>query len=71
MAKPPKIFLTTMAGKSIADVVSRQHIISEAVYCRALKHCFDGGDPVDEWLMAEEEVGNMLYGRKGIDDYPE
>ena len=59
------------SGSSTGNIVNPHHIISDTTYCSALRHGFDGGDPVDEWLMVEEEVDHMLYGKEKIDDDPE
>ena len=34
----------------------RARLIAEAAYFRAKKRGFKGGDPVDDWLAAEQEV---------------
>lgn len=51
------------SGKS-QTMSSGDHAISDLGYCRTLRHHFDGGDPVEDWLMMEEEVDFMLYGGK-------
>ena len=38
----------------------RQLMIAEAAYYRALQRGFSGGDPVDDWLQAEQEINNEL-----------
>lgn len=53
--------LETRFSKSKQD---RDSIISDVVYCHALNHSFDGGEPVDDWLIAKNEVDRMLYSRK-------
>jgi hypothetical protein len=35
-------------------------MIAEAAYYRALDRNFEGGDPVDDWLLAEHEVNQQL-----------
>jgi len=60
-AKPHKISprklgkqSTSPSGKSIGE--ERFNMISEAAYYSALGRDFDGGDPVEDWLMAEAEI---------------
>jgi len=57
-AKPHKIGKKPPApsGNSKSDEESRFNMISEAAYYRALGRGFGGGDPVEDWLMAEEEI---------------
>ncbi len=38
----------------------RQRMIGEAAYFRALERGFTGGDPLDDWLVAEREIGRAL-----------
>ncbi len=57
------------SGKT-ADVISlksqpvsseeRQRMIAEAAYFRAMQRGFDGGDPMDDWLIAEREINKLL-----------
>jgi hypothetical protein len=35
-------------------------MIAEAAYYRALQRNFQGGDPVQDWLMAEHEIDQRL-----------
>lgn len=35
-------------------------MVAEAAYYRALARGFQGGDPVDDWLMAEQEISRAL-----------
>lgn len=35
-------------------------MIAEAAYYRALRRGFNGGDPVDDWLDAEQEIDRAL-----------
>jgi len=48
-------------GKTMGNGEHSFKMISDVEYCRALKHGFDGGDPLDDWLMAEEEMNHMQY----------
>ena len=62
-AKPHKIGKksSSPSGKSMADGEDRFHMISDAAYYRALGRGFDGGDPVEDWLMAEAEIDGMPH----------
>jgi hypothetical protein len=40
----------------------RQRMIAEAAYFRALNRGFQGGDPIDDWIAAEVEIGVSLPG---------
>lgn len=40
----------------------RQQMISENAYFRALNRGFQGGDPVEDWVTAEREIGERLQG---------
>ena len=38
----------------------RRHMIEQAAYFRALQRGFNGGDPFEDWLVAEREINRML-----------
>ncbi|MGH8744464.1 MAG: DUF2934 domain-containing protein [Burkholderiales bacterium] len=38
----------------------RERMVAEAAYYRALQRGRSGGDPVDDWLHAEQEINNAL-----------
>lgn len=38
----------------------RQRMIAEAAYYRAEQRGFNDGDPVADWLQAEQEINNAL-----------
>jgi hypothetical protein len=38
----------------------RRRMIAEAAYYHALDRNFQGGDPTDDWLLAEREVNQRL-----------
>ena len=63
-AKPHKVSkkspASSMKNKSTGE--ERFQMISDAAYYRALGRCFDGGDPVKDWLMAEAEIDGMRHG---------
>jgi len=40
----------------------RQRLIAEAAYFRALARGFEGGDPLEDWLTAEQEIDRGLSG---------
>ena len=42
----------------------RQRMIAEAAYFRAMQRGFNGGDPVDDWLVAEREINRLLPARQ-------
>lgn len=50
------------ADSSVQSVApeDRQRMIAEAAYYRALQRGFSEGDPVDDWLQAEQEINNAL-----------
>lgn len=62
-AKPHKISkqLSAGSGKNKGNGEDRFRMISEAAYYHALGRGFDGGDPVEDWLMAEAEIEGMLH----------
>jgi hypothetical protein len=42
---------------------SRRQMIEEAAYFRAEKRGFTSGDPANDWLIAEEEIDQLLAAR--------
>ncbi len=38
----------------------RRQMIEQAAYFRAQQRGFNGGDPVNDWLLAEREIGRLL-----------
>ena len=46
-------------GKSIS-MTTRQLMIAENAYFRALNRGFQGGSPVEDWLLAEREINERL-----------
>ena len=53
-------------GSGAADAArtgeaQRHRMISEAAYYRAEHRGFDGGDPLEDWLVAESEIDGMLH----------
>jgi len=49
----------TAAGNSI-DPGQRHHMIAEAAYYIAEHRGFNGGDSVQDWLLAETEIDRRL-----------
>ena len=43
------------------SVEQRRQLIAQAAYFRALSRGFEGGDPVADWLEAEQEVDQDEY----------
>lgn len=62
-AKPHKISKKSLAQseKISGNNEDRFLMISDAAYYRALGRGFEGGDPVEDWLMAEAEIGAMSH----------
>ncbi len=59
---PPKSVAKEPAGAgrpAAVNVEERSRMIAEAAYLRAEKRGF-AGDPVEDWLLAEEEVDRRL-----------
>jgi hypothetical protein len=48
-----------MAGP-LVSAEEREHMIAEAAYFRALRRGLNGGDPVQDWLAAEQEISRAL-----------
>ena len=46
--------------EQLISVQERQRMIAEAAYFRALERGFTGGDPLDDWLVAEREISRAL-----------
>ncbi len=44
-------------GESLNE---RRRMIEQAAYFRAQQRGFNGGDPVEDWLVAEREIGRLL-----------
>ena len=61
--------VNNLTSRSCKSKVSRDCIISEVVYCHALKHSFDGGEPVEDWMIENDEVDRMLCRRKETGSY--
>ena len=55
-------------ARSVTQISSRQSIsedeyrrmVAEAAYYRAMHRGFNGGDPLDDWLVAEREINRSL-----------
>lgn len=63
MAKKAKSVAKGTARTNPAQSVStdeRERMIAEAAYFRALERGFTGGNPLDDWLVAEREINRLL-----------
>ena len=63
MAKKAKSVAKGAARTNPAQSVStdeRERMIAEAAYFRALERGFTGGNPLDDWLIAEREINRLL-----------
>ena len=63
MAKKAKSVAKGAARTNPAQSVStdeRERMIAEAAYFRALERGFTGGNPLDDWLVAEREINRLL-----------
>jgi hypothetical protein len=62
-AKPHKISKKSPAqsGKNKGNGEDRFNMIADAAYYRALGRGFNGGDPLEDWLMAEAEIDGMSH----------
>ena len=49
---------STVAGPITTE--QRRQLIAQAAYFRALSRGFEGGDPVADWLEAEQEVDQAI-----------
>ena len=47
------------SDKSVS-IKERRRMIEQAAYFRAQNRGFNGGDPVEDWLAAEREIGRLL-----------
>lgn len=63
MAKAKSAKKDSAAGDNPGQIIStdeRQRMIAEAAYFHALERGFTGGDPLDDWLIAEREISHLL-----------
>lgn len=56
-SRPPR------PGGVAIDPAIRHQMIAEAAYLRAETRGFSAGDPIDDWLAAEQEVDSLLTER--------
>ena len=54
-----KVTEATNKASEAPTVADRQRMIAEAAYYRALARGFEGGDPVDDWLIAEQDIARQ------------
>ncbi len=59
-ARAPKRAVKSPPAAAAVSAEERRRMIAEAAYYRAMQRNFQGGDPVDDWLMAEHEVDQRL-----------
>jgi len=59
MINPLKINLIAYM-KPNQEPEDRQKMVAEAAYYQALKRNFEGGDPLEDWLVAEREIRSRL-----------
>ena len=45
---------------SAVSAEERYRLVAEAAYFRALARGFNGGDPLEDWLAAEQEINRTL-----------
>ena len=63
MAKAKSARKSVTSSSNPGQIVSaeeRQRMIAEAAYFRAMERGFRGGNPMDDWLMAEREINLLL-----------
>ena len=48
-------------SQAVPDNAERCRMIAAAAYYRAEKRGFTGGDPVQDWLAAEAEIGRLYH----------
>ncbi|MHB8534959.1 MAG: DUF2934 domain-containing protein [Sulfuricaulis sp.] len=56
------------SARSVGQILpeERQRMIAEVAYFRAAQRGFNGGDPVDDWLVAESEINRRLSSRHSL-----
>ncbi len=59
-SRAPKRAADTTPTATPVSAEERRRLIAEAAYYRALERNFQGGDPTDDWLLAEREVNQRL-----------
>lgn len=51
---------TARGNKKPASEYEIQQMVAEKAYFRALNRGFQGGDPVEDWLIAEREINEKF-----------
>ena len=51
---------TARGNKKPASEHELQQMVAEKAYFRALNRGFQGGDPVEDWLIAEREINEKF-----------
>ena len=54
--------MVTASGNSSVTPEQRYRMVAEAAYHHAERRGFVGGDPLNDWLLAEQEVDKLLKG---------
>lgn len=54
----------TFPAKTAATAEERHRMIAEAAYFRAEARGFRGGDPLEDWLLAEAEIDRARSGNR-------
>jgi hypothetical protein len=49
-------------GRKVLTPEERYRLVAEAAFLKAESRGFVGGDPVEDWLAAEQEVEDLLTG---------
>jgi len=52
---------STQQRNPMAGGMDKYEMIATAAYYRAEKRGFNGGNPVDDWLMAEAEINQRYH----------
>ena len=55
-------FLTELHTSTGISQEQREHMIAEAAYYIAEHRQFQGGDPIRDWLQAEDEIDRKIIG---------
>ena len=42
------------------DIVGKNGLIAFEAYLRAEQRDFEGGDPIDDWLVAEADIDSLM-----------
>ncbi|MFQ5635661.1 MAG: DUF2934 domain-containing protein [Gammaproteobacteria bacterium] len=59
-AAAEKITASQIISTTVVTAAERHRLIAETAFLKAERRGFSGGDPVEDWLEAEEEVDESL-----------